>query len=77
MSDNRQDQAFIELEDVSKAYKMGDVSVAALSDISLEIPRGEYAAVMGPSGSGKSTLLNIMGGLDVATSGRYYLREWK
>lgn len=73
MSDNRQDQAFIELEDVSKAYKMGDVSVAALSDISLEIPRGEYAAVMGPSGSGKSTLLNIMGGLDVATSGRYLL----
>ena len=71
MNDNG--QAFIELEDISKVYMMGDVKVAALSGVSLEIARGEYAAVMGPSGSGKSTLLNIVGGLDVATSGKYLL----
>ncbi|MDD2202687.1 MAG: ABC transporter ATP-binding protein [Firmicutes bacterium] len=73
MSKSGQDQAFIRLEDVSKVYQMGDVSVAALGGISLEISRGEHTAIMGPSGSGKSTLLNIMGGLDVATSGRYLL----
>jgi putative ABC transport system ATP-binding protein len=73
MNEDRQAQAFIQLEDVCKVYAMGDVSVAALGGISLEIPRGEYIAIMGPSGSGKSTLLNIMGGLDVATSGKYLL----
>lgn len=71
MNDNG--QAFIELEDISKAYIMGDVKVAALSGVSLQFARGEYAAVMGPSGSGKSTILNILGGLDVATSGKYLL----
>jgi putative ABC transport system ATP-binding protein len=71
MNDNG--QAFIELEDISKAYIMGDVKVAALSGVSLQLARGEYAAVMGPSGSGKSTILNILGGLDVATSGKYLL----
>jgi len=71
MNDNG--QAFIELEDISKVYLMGDVKVAALSGVSLQIARGEYAAVMGPSGSGKSTILNILGGLDVATSGKYLL----
>ena len=71
MNDNG--QAFIELEDISKVYIMGDVRVAALSGVSLQIARGEYAAVMGPSGSGKSTILNILGALDVATSGKYLL----
>jgi putative ABC transport system ATP-binding protein len=70
---NDSEQAFIELDDISKVYMMGDVKVAALSGVSLRIARGEYAAVMGPSGSGKSTLLNIVGGLDVATSGKYLL----
>jgi len=70
---NGNGQAFIELEDISKAYIMGDVKVAALSGVSLQFARGEYAAVMGPSGSGKSTILNILGGLDVATSGKYLL----
>ncbi len=70
---NDHGQAFIELERISKIYMMGDVKVEALSGVSLRIARGEYAAVMGPSGSGKSTLLNIVGGLDVATSGKYLL----
>ena len=55
--------------DVRKIYRQGESEIAALDGISLEIPKGAYAVIMGPSGSGKSTLLQLIGGLDRPTSG--------
>ncbi len=61
----------IELNGITKIYRMGDVEICALCNISLGIERGEFIAVMGPSGSGKSTLMNLLGCLDRPTSGIY------
>ncbi|MFM7315988.1 MAG: ABC transporter ATP-binding protein [bacterium] len=66
-------RAVIRLQGIAKAYAMGQMAVAALRNVNLEICHGELVAIMGPSGSGKSTLLNILGCLDVPSQGSYEL----
>ncbi len=63
----------IQLTNVSKIYKTGDIETVALSHISFEVKKGEFVAIMGPSGSGKSTLMHILGALDLVTEGEYRL----
>ena len=66
-------EPLIQIADVKKTYRMGDVDVNALAGVSLEVVEGELVAIMGASGSGKSTLLNILGCLDRPSEGRYWL----
>ena len=68
-------EAVFEARGVTKVYHVGEVEVQALRGVDIDLYEGEFAVLLGPSGSGKSTLLNILGGLDVPTSGRVHFRE--
>jgi putative ABC transport system ATP-binding protein len=65
--------SLIRLQQISRRYQMGTETIHALREVSVEIQRGEYVAIMGPSGSGKSTLMNLIGCLDTPTAGEYEL----
>ena len=64
-----------DIQGLTKVYQMGELEVQALRGVDLQLFRGEFVVLLGPSGSGKSTLLNILGGLDVPTSGRVRYRD--
>lgn len=68
-------RSLIEIDGVTKRYKLGEQIVYALNGVNLNIARGEYTALMGPSGSGKSTLMNIIGCLDSPTEGTFFLNN--
>jgi len=69
----RREGIVIQTHNLWKTYLMGDQEIHAVSGVDVTIKRGEYVAIMGPSGSGKSTLMNLIGCLDTATSGQYYI----
>ncbi len=67
-------EALIDIDHVEKVYRREQIAIPVLNDINLEIPEGEYVALMGPSGSGKTTLLNLIAGIDSPTRGRIVIR---
>jgi putative ABC transport system ATP-binding protein len=69
-----QPEVVFEVRDLTKIYHMGEIDVHALRGVDLELHAGEFVVLLGPSGSGKSTLLNILGGLDVPTTGTVFFR---
>lgn len=75
MDENRDNNCVIEIINIVKIYRLGDIEVKALRGANLRISKGEFVAIMGPSGSGKSTLMNIIGCLDTPTKGKYFLEN--
>ena len=65
--------SFIEVKNVTKTYKMGEVEIKALDEVGFGIEKGEFVVVVGPSGAGKTTILNILGGMDTASSGEIFV----
>ena len=63
-------EAYVKLDKVSKIYKMGEIEIRAVDEISFEISKGEFVVIVGPSGAGKTTVLNILGGMDTASKGK-------
>lgn len=70
------ESVMIEVKELSKTYQLGKVDVHAMVDVTFRIDAGEFVAVMGPSGSGKSTLMNLLGCLDLPSSGSYFLENF-
>lgn len=67
--------AIVKLDKITKLYQQGQMEIKAVDDLSIEINKGDFAALYGPSGSGKTTLLNLIGGLDIPTSGKVFLEN--
>ena len=65
--------AFIDLKNVSKVYRMGEIDIRAADSVSFSVEKGEFAVIVGPSGTGKTTVLNILGGMDTASSGEVWV----
>lgn len=65
--------AFIDLKNVSKVYRMGEIDIRAADSVSFSVEKGEFAVIVGPSGAGKTTVLNILGGMDMASSGEVWV----
>ena len=67
--------SFISLQNITKKYGSGETEITALDGVNLTIDKGEFVVILGSSGAGKSTLLNIIGGMDSASSGKYYVND--